>query len=143
MQALLCGCKCVELDVWERQATVMILHGNTLTTMIPASEVLLAIEQYAFKVSAWVHKMFITNVSVWALSISYFRCNYYYQIPNVFLWLMWKFIKTGIPIILNRDGSKSRVFYFRYPLILSIENHLGPQMQEDFAKMIKEILGGM
>ena len=30
----------------------------------------------------------------------------------------------------------------RYPLILSIENHLDTEMQEKFAKMIKEKLGG-
>ena len=30
----------------------------------------------------------------------------------------------------------------RFPLILSIENHLGVNMQEKFAKMIKEKLKG-
>ena len=30
----------------------------------------------------------------------------------------------------------------RFPVILSVENHLGSQMQEDFARMIKDILGG-
>ncbi|XP_063682125.1 1-phosphatidylinositol 4,5-bisphosphate phosphodiesterase delta-1-like isoform X2 [Bolinopsis microptera] len=80
VQALLSGCKCLELDVWKRDGTIKILHGHMLTTMINAEDVLAAIDMYAFKVSP-------------------------------------------------------------YPLILSIENHLDTEMQEKFAKMIKEKLG--
>ncbi|KAL5261405.1 hypothetical protein ACHWQZ_G007194 [Mnemiopsis leidyi] len=80
VQALLSGCKCLELDVWKRDGTIKILHGHWLTTMINAEDVLAAISMYAFKVSP-------------------------------------------------------------YPLILSIENHLDTEMQEKFAKMIKEKLG--
>lgn len=51
IQVLLSGCKCLELDVWERNGTIKILHGMSMHPAISAEDVLTAIEMYAFKVS--------------------------------------------------------------------------------------------
>ena len=56
----------------------------------------------------------------------------------------------GVPLfstmIYAEDVLKAIAMYaFKvspYPLILSIENHLKPELQEEFAKLLKRILGG-
>jgi hypothetical protein len=53
-QALLSGCRCVEVDVWDGpDGEPMVYHGYTLTTRIKLSDVVRAIKETAFVSSAY------------------------------------------------------------------------------------------
>ncbi|MCO5560669.1 hypothetical protein L7F22_014286 [Adiantum nelumboides] len=47
-KALKAGCRVIELDCWEREGEIMVLHGHTLTTPVRFDECLRAIKENAF-----------------------------------------------------------------------------------------------
>ncbi|XP_056306936.1 1-phosphatidylinositol 4,5-bisphosphate phosphodiesterase delta-1a [Danio aesculapii] len=54
IKALMKGCRCVELDIWDgANGQPVIYHGHTLTSKVPFKDVIKAIKDYAFKTSPY------------------------------------------------------------------------------------------